>query len=333
MRDVFMTITSQSQSKPDATTLESTTVNSSTAQTVPKRCLLTWFTTFKQETARDSIQSSVIVNRAKLMSTNDEQWVTQPVLFLTNETRDFEENARKSGWHVYDVSRFNEFGTPFIRDMVDVIMKSPYDKSAFFGFANGDMLFDQSLLATLKLLATNASSSGQSEQPTLPLKTPMLIIGMRTTCITSPYWSKHEVIVNDLSYVEQLRRNCKLGLIDMIDYFIFTADFPREFFDGLVIARPGYDNYLVAASIRHQVTVIDATNTITAVHLRTPTRVPYSNNIKNTMFNRNKLKGYDYKIGHVKRAPYETNFNVECLCIAVKRRQQFWEGTILKPTP
>ena len=131
----------------------------------------------------------------------------QPVLFSSNFTRQFDSIARQLGWHVYQIPRVNDHGTPYISDMLNVIMKNDTYNSVFYGFANGDILFDTSLSETLKALASQQNSL---------LQPPVLVTGKRTNYKMSDNWTQPIV---DFYYIEQLRTRGILFRTDAEDYF------------------------------------------------------------------------------------------------------------------
>ena len=116
--------------------------NQSDVKTVPV-VFCVWFPTFKDDARRRSIHLNTLHNWAKFIP------LIQPVLFSSNSTRQFDNIARQLGWHVYQIPRVNDHGTPYISDMLDVIMNNDTYNSVFYGFANGDILFDTSLSETL----------------------------------------------------------------------------------------------------------------------------------------------------------------------------------------
>ena len=61
----------------------------------------------------------------------------------------------------------------------------------------------------------------------------------------------------------------KMFLLEAEDYFFIAMnDFPWNLVPtDLVIARPGYDNFLVATAITNNISVVDATATLLAVHM------------------------------------------------------------------
>ena len=129
----------------------------------PILCL--WFTSFKNKARRRHIHLNTLYNWAKFLP------LMQPVLFSANSTRLFDSIARQLGWHVYEIPRVNDYGTPYIADTLDVIANNDKYNSIFYGFANGDILFDTSLAETLKSLVRR--------RITLPMA-PILVTGQRT---------------------------------------------------------------------------------------------------------------------------------------------------------
>jgi len=59
----------------------------------------------------------------------------------------------------------------------------------------------------------------------------------------------------------------RLHILSAVDYFIIAKnEFPWHHLPDVVIARRGYDNYLVMLAVRENVSVVDITQTLTAVH-------------------------------------------------------------------
>ena len=82
----------------------------------------------------------------------------QSVLFSSNSTQEFDSVARQLGWHVYQIPRVNDYGTPYLPEMLAVIMNNDTYNSTFYGFANGDISFDSSYSETLKSLTMRMKS-------------------------------------------------------------------------------------------------------------------------------------------------------------------------------
>lgn len=73
------------------------------------------FTTFKDTADRVFFQSNTVRNWRELMP------LLQPVLFTVDKFNYLTRLAGGKGWHVYTVPRANNDGTPFLKDMVDVV--------------------------------------------------------------------------------------------------------------------------------------------------------------------------------------------------------------------
>jgi len=57
--------------------------------------------------------------------------------------------ARRLGWTVLSAPRVNELGLPFLKEMFfETRQRIP--NCSFYGFANGDILFDTKLIHTLQ---------------------------------------------------------------------------------------------------------------------------------------------------------------------------------------
>ena len=262
-----------------------------------------WFTTFKAAKNRHLIHLNTLVNWAKFIP------FMQPVLFSSKINQEYDSIARDLGWHVYQIPRTNEYGTPYISDMVDVIMNGTYD-STFYGFANGDILFDRSLILSLASMA---------EYKKYVRKGPLLTVGKRTNYKVNANWTN---TISDFYYIEQLRTRGKLFGSNAEDYFFFTRDFPRRIFKNLVIGRPAYDNYLVAMAIKLNVIVIDATNTLFVLHQQSPYETDHSGRDENkdAKYNIHMIGKFDFMRGNTDRAPFETFFDSELIKISIRKR-------------
>jgi hypothetical protein len=272
--------------------------------------LLTWFTTFTDDNERSLIQRNTLNNWAKLASCCN----VQPILFSTNTTRQYDVIARDAGWQVYDVPRVNDYGTPYISDMVNFTMNistaTVNQKSDFYGFANGDVLFDKGLVRTLtsiKMLMTS-----------LPAGRPVLVIGRKTHSRETANRNMEEPKVG-FSHIERLRLNGTLVHPAAMDYFFFTPDFPvgTIFSLDMVIGRKYYDNYVVMMARRLRVSVIDATNTLTALHQAAARRRLGK---ADDEFNVNIIGRFQSRSGRTEYANYETLVSPDGLDIHIMHR-------------
>ena len=289
-----------------------------------KRSICTIFTTFKDLSSSSGDKggnSSRRRQRNRINVNTLRNWANmlpelQPVLFFTPQTSTttkYDSLARKLGWHVLQIPRTNAFGTPFIADMINTITSDAYD-SEFYGFANGDILFDDSLVKTLRAIIEHKA--------TLPTA-PVLVVGRRINYkINDNFHSTTEPLENP-SYVRQLRDKESLFWSSAEDYFLFTRDFPRYLFDDLVIGRPAYDNYLVAMAMRLNVTVIDASATLTALHQQLQTGFSKSSHHRRDAKHNILIIGsFDYRLGYTDVANYETTINKTSLHISVNQRKR-----------
>ena len=257
-----------------------------------KLCVI--FTTFKNKQSRLLIQRNTLLNWAQFIP------LVQPVLFLSQSTEPtYREMAERLGWHVYSVPKANRYGTPFIYDMVMTILNGTYN-ATFYGFANGDILFDNSLISTL-----TAVSSART------FASPIMITGRRTNVKLNDSRTA-ELVVDDQSLVNKLsREEGRLYGTNAEDYFIFSKDISRLLFiKQLVFGRPAYDNYLVSMAKKRKVNVIDATRTLIALHLQS-TSEPDEAGFNNTDFEHNSnviaITGkFGYQEGETDHIRYET---------------------------
>lgn len=94
------------------------------------------------------------------------------------------------------------------------------------------------------------------------------------------------------------------------DYFvIYRNRFPWNRIADIAIGRTAYDNYLVAIGIVSNVSVIDATQTIVALHQtdHEGNKAGHTNSEKS--FNKNRIGVFDYRLGYVSRCPLYTRRN------------------------
>lgn len=274
-----------------------------TAASVKLLCV--WFTTLKNVPRRRQVHMNTLKNWVKFLPR------MQPVLFVTPPTKHFVKPALELGWQVYDVPRVNEYGTPYISNMLDIIMNSSigYD-SIFYGFSNGDILFDSSFQVTLEAIARDLTS--------LP-NAPVLIVGQRTNY---RILESHTGPLYEFYFIERLRARGELFNTDAEDFFIFTRDYDTNIFRDLVIGRPAYDNFVVSASNFGGVTVIDVTETVTALHQTAPSESKFAgfDNL-DARYNYNVIGNYSLDMGHTHHGLYETLFNEERMDIVLHRRR------------
>jgi len=85
-------------------------------------------------------------NDSKIMKVNAIN-VTKPT--RPHSTQELIDVALKLGWHVFNLSRVSPLGVPYFKDMYfEAVERFPACK--FYGFANGDIMFDEGLIDTLE---------------------------------------------------------------------------------------------------------------------------------------------------------------------------------------
>ena len=225
--------------------------NHSNLQTKTK--LLAIFTSFKNDPNKSEIHHEVINNWLSLG--ND----IQPILFYNQSDPMIWDNlALNMGWIGLPIGRTNKYGTPKLKDLYVKVTKTII--SEFYGYCNGDILFDDSMKNTLKQILKQNTVSKRSA----------LVIGRRTNI---EYQDYHTFKLSNPNYTKSLHQiaNSKGTLFTewAEDYFFvyLPQHFPWDDIKDIVIGRPGYDNYLVSEAIKQNVSVIDTTITILAAHL------------------------------------------------------------------
>ncbi len=82
----------------------------------------------------------------------------------------FRAMALHYGWKVFQIPSFNKYGTPFFLPMFNKSME--LGKSIFYGFSNGDILFEDGLTETLLAIKAALNTCNVTSIP-------FLIIGQR----------------------------------------------------------------------------------------------------------------------------------------------------------
>ncbi|KAL3884484.1 hypothetical protein ACJMK2_024622 [Sinanodonta woodiana] len=209
------------------------------------RPLLTLFTTWRESKDKYNVNNITSLNWLSLRP------YVVPVVF-TNDTSLAVECSRK-GWTVFPVSAAAAHGIPILKHMYLDVMKKI--NSELYAFANSDILFTDTLVETLlQVMEYNSTFKGHT-----------LIIGIRTNVnnITRDEGSSWK----ELESVSKKRGT--LFKMYAEDYFITSGSYPWKDIPDVVIGRRAYDNWLVlnARMMKHR--VIDATETILAVHQTT----------------------------------------------------------------
>ncbi|XP_055955971.1 uncharacterized protein LOC130012325 [Patella vulgata] len=171
----------------------------------------------------------------------------QPVVF-TNESAVIAQ-AIEYGWKYLPLLHMSPYHVPILKYILSAME---------YAYVNSDILFDDGLIKTIT--AVNSA-------PSLPKNEPLLIIGQRTNVLS--------VTLAESSTFQKLHRISKRGQLfgkDAEDNFITDHSFPWETIPELAIGLPAYDNWLVLFARAGNMTVIDCTATMLAVHQTTTTK-------------------------------------------------------------
>ncbi|KAK2154772.1 hypothetical protein LSH36_258g05079 [Paralvinella palmiformis] len=249
--------------------------------------LLTLFTTMKNTDSRSTIHGNTLLNWASLIPD------ITPVLFVENNTNmQWIGQAERSGWHIRNVSMWNQ-GIPILKYMFLDVLKDY--SSPFYGYANADILFDRTLIANLKAFTSYENYSSK-----------LFIIGKRWNLNVSD--SDFQLIdASNLTKLSELgRKNGSQFTTNAQDYFIATrSGFPWHQIPDFVVGRAGYDNWLVVKAQDWNLTVVDSSYTIMAIHQTglDGNRAGWAEQ-DHRCINREIIGKFNYTRGHTKCVPY-----------------------------
>ena len=230
--------------RPRHTTTRDTPDSINVTTPAPPLALITLFTTFRNAEAKAATYRNTIRNWGLLAP------YVRPVLYYTVGDDYLTEFARMHGWAVYECPRVGQRDVPILRSMF-LHAQSINKKTPFYGYANSDILFDRNLVSTLEALKNDIDRFKQ-----------LLVIGRR---VNYKFKQNHEI--HNLTSIYQYVRNGALFLTNAQDYFISThSGYPWDSIPDFVVGRVGYDNWLVATAVRRNISVVDATLTLSALH-------------------------------------------------------------------
>jgi len=155
----------------------------------------------------------------------------------------------------------------------------------------------------------------------LPFLGRTLVIGRRTNVLLS----NDSLLYLPESVTEMARQRGQLFIDNAEDYFFIAVnDFPWHRVKDVVIGRPAYDNYLVGLAIQQNVTVVDATATLLALH-QTDSDGNFAGHAnRNATINLVRIGHFNYGMGRTTSAQYVTKFTSDEVCnrtkVMVERR-------------
>ncbi|XP_078335805.1 uncharacterized protein LOC111132127 isoform X2 [Crassostrea virginica] len=264
------------------------------------RRLLTVFTSWSKSGTTALLRNNTALNWRKLWP------CLYPVLF-TNDT-ELARNVQKHGWDSLPILH-TEVNMPVLKHMYLTAMKLYW--SPLYAFVNGDILFTQSLVETLMKIL-------QSE---LYNRSAVLVVGRRTNLINVT----RMLATNEVDLTREAIKRGELFTPWGIDYFITSRSFPWGDMPDMVIGRIAYDNFLVVEAKKRNVTTIDATKTVLAVHQTMTKGSEYKSHSQphNSDFNLKLLakiyKKINYAAGTTNGARYFTKYDYKSEVSIVRR--------------
>jgi hypothetical protein len=243
---------------------------------------------------------------------NWEQFADDIILVFYGNYSDCEIVRRtNTRWHTRLVPRYSSLGLPILKYMFQDVISN--FNSTYYGYANADIMFTNSLVKTLKTIELYESATKG-----------LLITGQRTNVAIKKYFEGNiKIYINEATKMIAKESGCLFTPYAM-DYFITSPlGFAWDEVLDLMIGSVGYDNYLMAFAILKNYMVIDATGSILAVH-QTDSSGNYSGRRKKDGQANYMFLNYTWRIGMTACAPYLTNIDLSGR-IYVTRRASFWE--------
>ena len=249
---------------------------------IPRKPILTMFTTIHESESKRFIYENTVRNWQLLKPD------IIPLLFTDIDPKmstSIGHFAMQQGWNVMPVPKTSAEGNAILRHMF-LKAQDEFD-TPFYCYANGDILFDRNLTDTVRFLQSSAYG-GYIDK--------LLVVGRRRN------WSIDKgLILRDLSQVGHYAKNSSLFIPDAQDYFLTTRNgYPWTTIPDFVVGRVRYDNWLVATALIEKIPVVDATETVTALHQTGGDGNSASWDAKFETYINDELAGeFDFSLGHV----------------------------------
>ena len=207
---------------------------------VYKNINLTLMTSFSNNPDRHVIESNTVRNWAQLG--NDVKCLN----WYINET---DTTNEEYNW-INIATNHTNHNLPVVRYLF--LEGMDLSDTLYYGYANGDILFNSKLLETLRAVHDYHQRRHSGE--------PFLMIGRRIDVNVS------DINNQTLQNLTSLAANKTLRGWATIDYVITSPLYPWYDLMDVVIARIGWDNYIVSYAHDHQIITYDVTATVLAVH-------------------------------------------------------------------
>ena len=231
--------------------------------------------------------------------------VVHPVLFTNSPAVSRE--CRRYGWTILPLRHTAAGGLPVLKDMFSEVTNR--FTSLFYGYSNGDIIYGENVLQTLLVIK---KYFGVQE-------TPLLVVGIRTN--VANVTSLEASSFRNLQMASKSRGKLFIGASQ--DYFITNKAFPWSKIPRVVIGKIAYDNWLVLNSVYQNHTVVDATETVLAVHQTTEKGIFEGHSKPHSDYNRRLLSAHYRSINYGAGSTYcvrmVTKYSVNGEIFALKR--------------
>lgn len=241
--------------------------------------------------------------------------LVQPVAYMEDsEVFRINENYRENmemliqhGWFIKPIPKVACGKVPVLKSMILDAIRI-FKNSDFYGFANSDIIFNEGLTKTLESVNKTRIKNG-----------PLLIIGRRTNVNFTDGRT-----IERLENVAEVAKSGSLMKGIALDYFLTNRHFPWHLLPDLVVGRIHYDNWLVYFAITLNITVIDATNTVIAVHQTTADGNEAGRKHNNAYCNQKVIakigKPFKTRWGYTTCVPFYTKWNSESNQVEIAKR-------------
>ena len=269
----------------DGLTFKTKTLYPSYEAMVPKkpRVLLTMFTSFKNKKEKYRTYCNTLRNWALFLPQ------IQPLLFTYETDENLIKLAKSLGWLIADVPRLGKNKVPIWKDMYFAAQN--HSNSVFYGWFNGDLLFDDGLINTLTAVEHYLNQLDRT-----------LIVGQRTNfeLRNREIWNKSDVT--------KAAKEGTLYHIHALDYFILARNqYVWDQVPDVVIGRTYYDNFLVYVALKNKLSVVDASKTVLTLHQTGKDgNLASEKTINDPLYNSKILGKFNISQGGTDKAPFFT---------------------------
>ncbi len=261
---------------------------------IKKQALVTMFTVIEDRKASDTVYKRVLTNWATLMPK------VLPLLYVPQHEWDssrWKGEALSRGWRVQNINKLRK-KRPILSDMFKQTLRE--SESPFVGFANADILFDESIIRTLEYLMQIIDVDNWT----------ILITGKSRILNTAMYELGSG---NNLSHITLMKMKTDVGYEEKEDYFIISRKgLPWDEMPDFVIGTSGFDKWLLVMAQDWNVMAIDASLTMLALCQR-ESEFP---DVKTAKYNISALswsvvEDFAYKRARTECLPFYTTFICE----------------------